>query len=120
MSNSENVEKLIEGGFLLEARQALRAWEREFPLSKISGDLILIESKYHMKLRDWRRARVMLEAYCREVDASSFLPDAVRMLVTCVKEMKAPRHEVRDVVERVRKRLEYHPVAKELEEFLAE
>jgi hypothetical protein len=119
VSNSENVEKLIDGGFLLEAHQALRAWEREFPLSKISGDLLLVEAKYHMKLRDWQRARVMLEAYCREVDASSFLPDAVRMLVTCVTEMKAPRHEVRDVVEKVKKRLEYHPVARELEEFLA-
>ena len=119
VSNSENVETLIEGGFLLEAGQALRSWEREFPLSKISGDLLLVEANYRMKLNDWKRAHVMLEAYCREVDASSFLPDAARMLIKCASQMKTPRHEIRDVIERVKKRLEYHPVAKELEEFLS-
>ena len=118
VSNSENIRKLIDGGFLLEARQALREWERGFPLSKISGDLLLVKARYHMKLGDWMRARVMLEAYCREVDASSFLPDAARLLITCVEEMKTPRHEIRDLIEKVKKRLEYHPVAKELGEFL--
>jgi hypothetical protein len=119
VSNSENVATLLTGGFMLEAHQALRDWEREFPLSKISGDLLLMEAKYHMKLGDWQRARVMLEAYCRAVDASSFLPESARMLVTCVKEMKSPCDEVRDVIEKVAKRLKYHPVAKELDEFLA-
>ena len=119
VSNSENVAKLLEGGFMLEAHQALRDWEREFPLSKISGDLLLVEARYHMQLGDWQRARGMLEAYCREIDASSFLPEAARMLVTCVKQMKSPHQEVRDVVEKVAKRLKFHPVAKELEEFLS-
>ncbi len=118
VSNSENVATLIEGGFALEAKQALREWEREFPLSKISGDLLLMQAKYDMKVGDWKRARVMLEAYCREIDASSFLPEAARMLVTCVDEMKSPHKEVSDVIEKVAKRLKYHPVAGELEDFL--
>lgn len=118
VSNSENVIKLIDGGYLLEAREALRAWEREFPLSKISGDLLLVEARYHMKLGDWQRARVMLEAYCGVVDASSFLPDAARMLVECVKQAKGPDATAREVLGKVRKRLEFHPVAEELNGFL--
>ncbi len=118
VSNSENIAKLIREGYLLEAREAMRAWEREFPLSKIGGDLLLVEARYRMKLEDWKRARVMLEAYCREVDASSFLPDAARLLIECAAKMKSPRDEIRAVIEKVKKRLEYHPVAKELEEFL--
>ena len=119
VSNSENIATLIEGGFMLEARQALRDWEREFPLSKISGDLLLMEAKYDMETGDWQRARVFLEAYCRNVDASSFLPEAARMLVTCVEKMNTPHDEVRDVIEKVAKRLKYHPVAGELEDFLS-
>jgi len=119
VSNSENVVKLIDGGFLLEAGGALRKWEREYPMSKIGGDLLLVEAKYRMKLGDLKRARVMLEAYCREIDASAFLPDAVRMLVECAKRMKAPPAEILEVVEKVRTRLKYHPVSKELEEFLS-
>ncbi len=120
VSNSENVVKLIDGGFLLEARQALRAWEREYPLSKVSGDLLLVDARYHMKLGDWQRAQVMLEAYCGVVDASSFLPDAARMLVECARQPKAPRAGARAALEKVRKRLEHHPVAGELERFLAD
>lgn len=116
---SENVRQLTEDGYLLEARQALAAWEREFPLSKISGDFVLRESALYMKSRDWKRARPMLEAYCREIDASSFLPDVASMLIVCVKETKEPRDSIRDIIEKVKGRLKYHPVAAELDAFLA-
>jgi tetratricopeptide (TPR) repeat protein len=119
VSNSENVKQLIDEGYLLEAREALRAWEREFPLSKISGDLLLMDAHYHMAVGDWKRARAMLEAYCKLVDASSFLPEALRKLMVCVDELKVPRSEVRELFEKSRKRLQYHPVAEEIEEFLA-
>jgi len=119
VSNSENIVKLIDGGFLLEAGAALRKWEREYPMSKIGGDLLLVEAKYRMKLGDWKRARVMLTAYCREIDASSFLPEAARMLVECARQMKSPSGEIREVLEKVRTRLKYHPVSKELDEFLS-
>lgn len=116
---SENVRQLTEDGYLLEARQALAAWEREFPLSKISGDFILRESALYMKSRDWKRARPMLEAYCREIDASSFLPDIASMLITCVKQANEPRDSIREIIEKVKARLKYHPVASELDAFLA-
>lgn len=118
-SLSENVKTLTSRGFLLEARQALEAWEAEFPLSKISGDLVLRETELHMKMQDWRRARPMIEAYCREVDASSFLPDSVSALIECVQASKADPASVREIVLKVKDRLKFHPVAGRLERFLA-
>ncbi len=115
---SENVRTLTDGGYLLEARQALYSWECTFPLSKISGDFIIRESALYMKSGDWKRAIPMLEAYCREIDASSFLPQAASMLIECVTQAKAPRDSVRPVIEKVKNRLKYHPVAGELDEFL--
>lgn len=119
VSNSENVQELIEEGYLLEAREALRAWEREYPLSKISGDLLMMDAHYHMAIGDHKRARMMLEAYCKLIDASSFLPEALRQLMECCEELKTPRSEVKELLEKSRKRLEYHPVAKEIDEFLS-
>jgi len=62
---------------------------------------------------------MMLEAYCKLVDASSFLPEALRQLMTCVEELKTPRSEVRELFEKSKKRLQYHPVAEEIDEFLS-
>ena len=119
VSLSENVKTLTARGFLLEAHQALEAWEAEFPLSKISGDFLLREANLHMKMNDWRRARPMLEAYCREVDASSFLPATVSALIECVQSSKENPSGIREIVSKVKDRLKYHPVASQLERFLA-
>ncbi len=119
VSISENVDNLIKGGYLLEAHQALRGWEREFPLSKLSGDFILLESQFYMKLADYGRVRMMLESYCRQIDASSFLPDATRLLIECAKKADTPPAEIRDIIEKVSGNLKFHPVAEELEAFLS-
>jgi hypothetical protein len=118
VSLSENVRTLTAGGFLLEARQTLDAWETEFPLSKISGDFILREAGIYMKMNDWKRARPMLEAYCREIDASSYLPDAVSALILCVQASKAAPGSIRGIVEKVKDRLKFHPIAGQLDNFL--
>ncbi|RFC46257.1 MAG: hypothetical protein DVB28_000093 [Verrucomicrobia bacterium] len=119
VSLSENVRTLASGGFLLEARQTLDAWETEFPLSKISGDFILREGAIYTKMNDWKRARPMLEAYCREIDASSYLPDAVSTLILCVQASKADPASIRGIVEKVRDRLKFHPIASQLDKFLS-
>jgi TolA-binding protein len=119
VSLSENVRSLLDDGYLLEARQALGTWEQEFPLSKISSDYILRESGLYMKMGDWKRAEPMLAAYCREIDASSYLPDAASMLITCVKNAKEPPDSIREIIEKVKGRLKYHPVAAQLEQFLS-
>jgi hypothetical protein len=119
VSLTENVRTLTEGGFLLEALQALDAWEAEFPLSKISGDFILREASIYLKMKDWKHARPMLEAYCREIDASSYLPDAVSALIVCVQSSKGDPGSIRGIVEKVRDRLKFHPVATQLDKFLS-
>jgi hypothetical protein len=119
VSLSENVRTLTEGGFLLEATQALDAWETEFPLSKISGDFILREAGIYIRMKDWKHARPMLEAYCREIDASSYLPEAVAALIYCVQASGDKPSSIRGIVEKVRDRLKFHPVAEQLERFLA-
>ena len=70
-------------------------------------------------MEDWKRAQPMLEAYCREIDASSYLPDAASMLIACVSSTKQPPASIRDLIEKVKGRLKYHPVAAELDRFLA-
>lgn len=119
VSLSENVRTLSGNGFLLEARQALFAWENEFPLSKISGDFILREAGIYIKMEDWKRAQPMLEAYCREIDASSFLPEAATMLIYCATASKTTPASIRDIIEKVKGRLKYHPVAATLDKFLS-
>ncbi len=118
VAKSEDVRSLISQDYLLEAMNALRKWEREFPLSKISGDFIINESQLYLELNDPARARPMLEAYCREVDASSFLPDAAKLLIECAKRMKGPPDEIHKIISSVKGRLEFHPVATELDAFL--
>ena len=61
----------------------------------------------------------MLEAYCREIDASSFLPDAASMLIACVNGAKLPPAAIREIIEKVKGRLKFHPVAGDLDKFLA-
>lgn len=117
VSASETTQELIEQGFLLEAKHALRDWERDFPLSKISGDYILQESRFYIKLKDWRRARSMLEAYCEQVDASSFLPQATAALLDCMVNMRVPTQEIRAYGEKMKKRLQFHPAAEEFNKF---
>ena len=72
-----------------------------------------------MKTQDWKRAQPMLETYCREVDASSFLPEAVSLLMDCVSGAKEPHASIKEILDKVKGRLKYHPVASEIDKFLA-
>ena len=112
VSVSETVKSLIDQGQLLAARETLQAWERQFPLSKVSGDYVLQEARYHMKLQNWLRARSMLKAYCDLVDASSYVPDASLALLKCMVEMKNSREDLRAYCKKMSERLEFHPAGK--------
>ncbi len=118
VSASENIKTLIDQGYLLEAKRGLQMWERESPMSKVSGDFILNEAALYMKLGDYARARAMLMPYCQHVDASSFFPAATEALLTCMVELDEPKDKVMEFYEKVKKKLEFHPAAKELEDIV--
>lgn len=101
---SENVATLIDQEFYLEALKALRVWERTFPMNKITGDYILREAKLYMALKDYKRARVMLTAYCDQVDASSFLSEALKMTRKCMILTTVPEAEVAKFEQDIRNR----------------
>ncbi|MEI6515643.1 MAG: hypothetical protein WCO77_06675 [bacterium] len=104
---SEDVRNLMEQGFYLEAWQALRRWEREFPLSKLSSDLILQEGTFLIWQGDFVRAKAILSAYCEQVDASNFVPKALRLVVRCMIEMREPEAEITKYEKEISKRMEF-------------
>ena len=115
---SETVKSLIEQKYYQEARDALDLWERLFPLSKVSGDYMVLEARFFMALGHYGRARRLLEAYCEQVDASSFIPDAVQMLLECMMQMRESDATLKEFCEAMKKRLEFHPVANKIDSML--
>jgi hypothetical protein len=115
VSASETVKGLIDQGFLLEAKQALRRWERAFPQSKLSGDLLLNEARFYMAVQDWRRARAILTPYCEHVDASSFMPAAAEALLACKLRLEEPDDEIVAFCKKMMKKLAFHPAALKME-----
>jgi hypothetical protein len=104
---SENVGNLIDQGFHREALVALRSWERSFPLTKITGDYILREAKLYMALKDYKRARVILRAYCDQVDTSNFLPEALQLIRKCMIFMNEPEAEMAKYEKEILKRTQF-------------
>jgi len=114
VSASESVKSLIDQGYLLEAKQALRRWEREFPLSKLTGDYVINEATFFIKLEDWKRAKALLEPYCEYVDASSFMPPAVEALLECKVQLDEPDDVIIKFCEKMKKKLEFHPAGQHI------
>ena len=115
---SETVQSLIDQGFLLEAKRALSVWERDFPLSKISSDFILKEARFYMAVEDWVRAAAILEAYCEQVDASSFIPPSVEALLKCKVMLNEPKDGLNEFCKKMKRKLEFHPVGQKIDELV--
>ena len=113
-SASESVRSLLDQGHLLEAREMLRLWERDLPLSKISADFILLESTLFNAVNDPRRAMSMLLAFCETVESSNYMPQAAPVLLNLMMEAGEPPDRIRSIGERLQKRLEFHPIAEHL------
>lgn len=112
---SENVRALLAQGELEEAWQTLRRWEKDMPMAKIGGDFVLLESQLYNRLGDQVRALSMLRAFMDTVESSNFLPDMAPMFLELMLETGQDPGETRDYAERLRKRLEFHPVALHLD-----
>lgn len=112
VARAEQIRTLIEQDELLDAWDQLREWEIQFPLSKVSGDFLLHESSLYMKMQNWRRARPMIEAYCRLVDASSFMADAAESTFTCMTQMNETGPALKDFAKEMSKKLENLPAGR--------
>jgi len=112
VSASETVRTYLEQAAYDDAYEVLTLWERQFPLTKVSGDQAVLEAELYMAMGHHQRARRLLEAYCKAVDVSSYLPDALYDLLMCLIELKEPNTSLRAFCEEARKRLEFHPQAK--------
>jgi hypothetical protein len=117
---SENVKSLVAQGYLLEAKRALRNWERDFPLSKVSGDYLLNEARLLMALGDWKKAEALLDPYCEQIDASSYIAPATEALLECKQKLRKPAPEIVAFCEKMKKKLEFHPVAEKINRTLSE
>ena len=104
---SEGVSSLITQRYFLEANKALRKWEREFPLAKVTGDYWLQEAKFYIAIEDYRRARAILTAYCDQVDASNFVTEAMTMIVSCMIYMGEPESAVEKYQKEIGKRMQF-------------
>ena len=118
-SSSETVRALISQNYLLEARDALREWECEDPISKLSGDYILTEAGLYSALGNDERAKQMLAAYCTSVDVTSHLPAAMTALLDAMRRTQTSTAEMRAICNDIIRRLPYHPVAREARGALA-
>jgi hypothetical protein len=118
VANAERVKELIADAYYEEARAALDRWELHFPLSKVSGDYMIHDARFFMAIEDYVRARRILESYCEQVDASSYIPEALQMLVDCMLELKVDDEELVAFCETVKERLEFHPAAAKIDRIL--
>jgi len=118
VSASETARSLIDQEYWQEARGALQAWEREFPLDKLSSDYVLQEARYYMKRGDAGRVRKMLGAYCSNLDNTSYMADTAWLLLACMAELKEPRKEIFDFAREMEKRFEFHPAAGRFRDYI--
>jgi len=115
---SESVRSLLDQGHLWEAREMLFEWERNLPLSKITSEFILLESRLYAAMQNPLRAQSMLLAFCKTVEGSSHLPEAAPLLLQLMLDAELPTEEIKSIGERLRDRLTFHPAAEKIAEIL--
>lgn len=117
-SKALSVITLIQQGFLMEAYQQLRSWERVMPMSKISGDYMIQEAKFYLGIGNSKRSRMLLEAYCENIDASSYVADAAEVLLNCMMKDKESDKAIKKFCEDMKKRFEFHPLAERMTDLM--
>ncbi len=115
---SETARTFLDQGAYAEMHDVLRNWERQFPLSKISGDLMLLEAKLYRSVGQPRRARRLLEGYCDALEASSYMGDALETLLDCLIDMEEPTASLKAFCVEARKRLQFHPQAERFDRWI--
>lgn len=117
-STSETARSLIAQQCYGEALRVLSEWEMEFPLSKLRGDYIIVESILRMKLGDYRRALRLLDAYCAAVDMTNYLPEAMKTQIEIMIHLGEPPQKLSEFVARMKRRFPAHPMGTHAESLL--
>ncbi len=115
---SETARTFLDQGAYAEMHDVLHNWERQFPLSKISGDLLVLEAKLYRSTGQPRRAQRLLQGYCDAVEASSYIGDALSELLDCMVDLEVPTAELRAFCVEARKRLQFHPQAERFDRWI--
>ena len=115
---SETTRSLIRQKYYEKAKQALADWEMEFPLSKLSADYIMAEALLLMELGNHRRAARNLSAYCRAVDVTNHLPEAMTLALKCMIELGEPDDKLKDFAMEMKTRFKYHPLGDDADNLL--
>jgi hypothetical protein len=116
---SEGARSLIRQDRIREAREAIEKWEIEFPLSKLSSDYLVVEADLYRKLGDPRRGARMLRQYCKSVDASNCLPEAMTTALACMIAAGEKDEPLNEFVVDMKNRLKNHPLGADADNILA-
>jgi hypothetical protein len=116
---SEGARSLIRQDRIREAREAIEKWEIEFPLSKLSSDYLVVEADLYRKLGDPRRGARMLRQYCKSVDASNCLPEAMTAALACMIAAGEKDEPLNEFVVDMKNRLKNHPLGADADNILA-
>lgn len=98
-----------------EAIQELGDWGVQSPSSKLSGEYPMAAARVYIYVRDYRRAVNVLDIYCRQVEMSAQLADAMKLETECLAELKDWKRQ-KEVAEKFLRRFRGHP----FEEYMKE
>ena len=112
------VRKLIQGGFMFEAEDALRTWELETPLCKLSGDYPLAEAEFYVAGDRYERALKILRIYRQGVDISSSMVQALGLELDCLAKLKREA-EALELAKEIDRRIPTHPLAERARDIVA-
>ncbi|MBM4038941.1 MAG: tetratricopeptide repeat protein [Planctomycetes bacterium] len=96
----ETVWSHIENGALRAAREGLVKWEIDYPIGKLSGDLILMTAKYFDRVGEPDRALAELEALVKLNPLTPYLPDATLLMARAHRKL-GNAAKARELVEKV-------------------
>lgn len=117
-SLSETARHLVRKGRYEDAMSLLAKWEMEFPVSKLSGDYLVVEAMLRVAIGDAHRATRTLGAYCKAVDLTNYLPEAMKLRIVAMKELGADKSELRAFADDMKRRFPDHPIVSQAESLL--
>ncbi len=115
---AETVRSLLAQRYYPEAREALRLWMLSAPISRVSADQLIVEAIWWSAIDDHHRAANLLRAFCETVEASPYLPEAAILALRAMAAADWTDEQQKAFGDRMRRKLEFHPVAERIDRFL--